>query len=77
MIGKSDLLLQVVWRKSSRSAAGNSNCVEIASLPNGYGIRDSKAAPDGPVLIFEGAVFHSFIATVKSGALDLPEHRTP
>ena len=34
------------WRKSSRSTEGTSEqCVELAQLPNGIGLRDSKA-PD-------------------------------
>ncbi|MEV5568941.1 DUF397 domain-containing protein [Spirillospora sp. NPDC052269] len=31
-----------VWRKSSHSHDENSDCVELARLPSGLGIRDSK-----------------------------------
>jgi len=32
-----------LWRKSSRSVSGTSGeCVELAALPTGIGVRDSK-----------------------------------
>lgn len=37
------------WRKSSRSAATGSDCVELADLGRAVGIRDSKN-PNGPIL---------------------------
>ncbi|GAA4239281.1 hypothetical protein GCM10022254_58770 [Actinomadura meridiana] len=32
----------IEWRKSSRSNASGNECVEVAHLPQGRGIRDSK-----------------------------------
>ncbi|MEV4316497.1 DUF397 domain-containing protein [Actinocrispum sp. NPDC049592] len=52
-----------MWRKSSYSGAGN-DCVEIALVDNGAGIRDSKN-PGGPVLIFGAAEWSAFLAAAK------------
>jgi hypothetical protein len=41
--------VQPAFRKSSRSAAANNNCVELASVPDHVLIRDSKN-PHGGVL---------------------------
>jgi len=54
------------WRKSSRSA-GNGNCVEVALRNDLVGVRDSKEAGEGPVLLFNGAAWRSFIESVKEG----------
>ena len=35
------------WRKSSYSNGTGGNCAEVADLPNGRAVRDSKH-PDGP-----------------------------
>ncbi|TDC70084.1 DUF397 domain-containing protein [Actinomadura sp. GC306] len=37
----------IEWRKSSRSNASGNECVEVAALPDGYGLRDSKAPETG------------------------------
>ena len=56
------------WRKSSYSGSGN-NCVEVAPLPAGISVRDSKNA-DGPQLAFTPAEWRAFIAAAKTGHYD-------
>ena len=53
------------WRKSTFSAY-NGSCVEVAGLaPGQIGVRDSKAGPDSPVLVFDHADWASFLRTLK------------
>ncbi|PAZ14268.1 DUF397 domain-containing protein [Streptomyces sp. SA15] len=58
-------LTTAVWRKSSYSDGGGTNCVEVA---DGYTdlipVRDSKV-PDGQVLVFGATSWASFLAQVK------------
>ncbi len=57
------------WMKSSLSFS-NSNCVEVASLPDGeIGVRDSKDS-EGPVLRFTPGEWHAFLAGVRNGEFD-------
>ena len=61
-------LAQATWRKSSWSTY-NGNCVEVAELRSDLiGVRDTKDAGAGPVLLFSGAAWRSFVARVKNGA---------
>ncbi len=55
------------WRKSSYSASAD-DCVEIAPLPNGTAVRDSKD-PTGPILRFSADAWRDFLNEVKSGKL--------
>ena len=56
----------VVWKKSSLSNSF-SNCVEVASLPDGgIGVRDSKDR-EGPVLVFTRGEWDAFLGGVQNG----------
>jgi Domain of unknown function (DUF397) len=64
-------LSRATWKKASRSASGDNNCVEVAVLSGDQvGIRDSKAEPGGPVLAVSRQSFRSFIHAAKSGVFD-------
>jgi len=57
------------WMKSSLSFS-NSNCVEVASLPEGgIGVRDSKDC-EGPVLRFTSDEWRAFLGGVRNGEFD-------
>ena len=56
----------ITWRKSTFSAY-NGSCVEVAGLaPGQIGVRDSKAGPQSPVLVFGQADWASFLRTLRS-----------
>jgi hypothetical protein len=55
------------WQKSSYSTQ-QGNCVEVAPLPEGAAVRDSKD-PEGPALRFTADAWRAFVAGVKSGQL--------
>ncbi|WP_424536488.1 DUF397 domain-containing protein [Sphaerisporangium viridialbum] len=57
------------WRKSSYSSGNGGNCVEVAPLPGGIAVRDSKN-PAGPILRFPSTEWNSFLSTLKNGSLD-------
>ncbi|WP_131738568.1 DUF397 domain-containing protein [Actinomadura roseirufa] len=46
------------WRRSSHSGDNGGDCVELAGLPGGVAVRDSKD-PDGPALIVTRACLHA------------------
>ncbi|MEU9868517.1 DUF397 domain-containing protein [Actinomadura sp. NPDC048021] len=55
----------VTWRKSSRSAEGtNGQCVEVAALSDGVGVRDSKA-PEAGHLTLGRRDFRALLAELK------------
>ncbi|MGW2663857.1 DUF397 domain-containing protein [Nocardia tengchongensis] len=58
----------VRWFKSVRST-GAKECVEIAFLAGGVGVRDSKN-PTGPALVFLPAQWDSFTAALAAGRFD-------
>ena len=57
------------WIKSSLSFS-NSNCVEVADLPDGrIGVRHSKHTA-GPVLQFTSGEWDAFLGGVRNGEFD-------
>lgn len=52
------------WRKSTYSGEGDGNCVEIAPIPTGTVIRDSKN-PTGPALRFPSAAWRVFLTDLS------------
>ena len=60
----------IEWRKASRSNASGNECVEVAALAEGRGIRDSKA-PDAGHLTLSPECFAQLVTRAKRGDLDL------
>jgi hypothetical protein len=57
-------LTAAVWRKSSYSDGGASNCLEVADgHPDIIPVRDSKQS-DGPILVFGASPWASFLTYV-------------
>ncbi|MGH3183834.1 MAG: DUF397 domain-containing protein, partial [Streptosporangiaceae bacterium] len=56
------------WRKSTYSNGSGGNCVEVADLPDGRAVRDSKH-PDGPILVFSRDQWRAFIQGIEAGEL--------
>lgn len=63
----SDASERLVWRKSSESL--NGDCVEVASLPDGVAVRDSKN-PDGAMLEFTHSEWRAFLLGANKGEFD-------
>lgn len=62
-----------VWKKSSYSGGGESQCVEctdVTQTHSGIAVRDSKK-PEGPTLLFTLEAFNGFIAAVNRNECDL------
>ncbi|CAM3387469.1 DUF397 domain-containing protein [Kibdelosporangium persicum] len=60
--------MELTWRKSSRSSAQtNASCVEIARLPHGSAVRDSKN-PTAGILTFPAAHWQDFLSAARSRA---------
>ena len=53
------------WRKSTYSNGTGGNCVEVADLPGGRAVRDSKHR-EGPVLVFTSDAWHAFVQGIES-----------
>ncbi|OLT14111.1 DUF397 domain-containing protein [Pseudonocardia sp. CNS-139] len=58
------------WRKSSYSDGGGGQCVEVADLPGGRLVRDTKDAGRGPILRFTDAEWGAFVSAVKDGEFE-------
>lgn len=56
------------WRKSSYS--DNGECVELAMLDDGIGVRDSKLGDDSPVLTFTRTELAALVAGIRTGEFD-------
>ncbi|NKY44546.1 DUF397 domain-containing protein [Nocardia cerradoensis] len=56
------------WFKSSRSTS-TKDCVEVAFLEDGVGVRDSKN-PAGPVLVFTSSEWSAFTTGLEHGRFD-------
>ncbi|MFB9250677.1 DUF397 domain-containing protein [Sphaerisporangium melleum] len=52
------------WRKSSYTSGNGGNCVEIAPLPGGMAVRDSKR-PTGPMIRFPESEWRTFVQSLK------------
>ena len=57
------------WRKSSNSADGG--CVEVARCGDRIGVRDTKQAGAGPILVFNEREWDAFLIGVASHEFDL------
>ncbi|OLT14085.1 DUF397 domain-containing protein [Pseudonocardia sp. CNS-139] len=55
------------WRKSSYSNGAGGECVEVADLPGGRLVRDTKDAGNGPILRFTDEQWGAFVSAVKDG----------
>lgn len=59
----------LVWRKARRSVS-NGDCVEVAPADSNIFVRDSKN-PGGATLGYPPSAWRAFIASAKSGNLDI------
>ncbi|MFD0856535.1 DUF397 domain-containing protein [Actinomadura adrarensis] len=59
-----------IWRKSIRSNTQGGECVEVADLGVGVGVRDSKDIEAGRLILETGA-FSALVGQIKDGKLDL------
>jgi hypothetical protein len=63
-------LSRAPWRKSSHSGGNGGDCIEVAPTRRDVvAVRDSKD-PSGPVLLFPGEAWRSFVSAIAAG--DLP-----
>jgi Domain of unknown function (DUF397). len=60
----------LAWKKSAKSGPTGGNCVEVAALPSGVAVRDSKN-PSGPVLLFSPDVWRSFLVSLRREEMTL------
>ena len=58
-----DLAPEGAWFKSSYSSQDGGNCVEIAAVAAGVGVRDSKDKA-GAALLISGSAFTAFIRSI-------------
>ena len=53
------------WRKSTYSNGSGGNCIEVAGLPSGRAVRDSKH-PQGPILVFTTDAWRAFVQGIEA-----------
>ncbi|KUN02167.1 hypothetical protein AQI95_28690 [Streptomyces yokosukanensis] len=53
-----------MWRKSSYSGSPNAECVELADMPDGAWVRDSKK-PNAPHVAFATEVWGAFTTSLR------------
>ncbi|MGW1954645.1 DUF397 domain-containing protein [Streptomyces sp. NPDC001920] len=55
------------WHKSTYSGgAGGEDCIEVADgVPGTVPVRDTKLAPDSPVLLFPAHAWDSFVTSMR------------
>lgn len=56
---------KTVWRKATRSTSTGGECVEVATLSAGVGVRDSKN-PDGPKLLLGRDEFAALMTALRN-----------
>ncbi len=59
------------WRKAV--ASGDGGCVEVAYVDGVIGVRDTKDAGTGPVLMFTEREWTAFLTGARAGEFDLGE----
>jgi len=60
---------RATWRKSIHSDTGG--CVEVAFVDGHVGVRDTKDAGAGPILVFTPYEWNAFLAGARNGEFDL------
>jgi Domain of unknown function (DUF397) len=66
----SDELKSAAWRKATRSASNQGDCLEIAPLSGGrVGPRDTEASERAPFVV-SASVWDAFVDGAKKGEFD-------
>ncbi|MEU8341119.1 protein of unknown function [Actinomadura meyerae] len=55
---------EITWRKARGSDDKGGACVEVAALPGGVGVRDSKDL-GGPLLLLDVGAFRTLLAELR------------
>ncbi|GGK66190.1 transcriptional regulator [Sphaerisporangium melleum] len=65
-----DELRTAAWRKATKSASNQGNCLEVALLSGGrVGLRDTEAPEKAPFVV-SASVWDAFIDGAKQGEFD-------
>lgn len=59
----------LAWRTSSFTGSNGNSCVEVAELPEGVAVRDTKDRSRTPH-VHSAAAWAAFVAGVRTGAFD-------